>query len=65
MINVLMNLMKKKSKKLFITYSYRYQETLPNELIKVGNKIIKAYKGLFLSLRVMIVCLKSQKRLRS
>lgn len=65
MINVLMNLMKKKSKKLFITYSYRYQERLPNELIKVGNKIIKAYKGLFLSLRVMIVCLKSQKRLRS
>ncbi|XP_024391955.1 disease resistance protein Roq1 [Physcomitrium patens] len=51
------------SMKLFITHSYG-QENLPNELIEVGKKIVRACNGLPLSLKVMGAFLRKNKRLR-
>nr|PNR35972.1 hypothetical protein PHYPA_021822 [Physcomitrium patens] len=52
------------SMRFFITHSYGYQETLPNELVEVGNEIIKSCNGIPLSLKIMDVFLSSQKRLK-
>ncbi|XP_073396919.1 uncharacterized protein [Physcomitrium patens] len=51
------------SMKLFNTHSCG-QENLPNELVEVGEKIVKACHGLPLSLKVMGAFLRENKRLR-
>ncbi|XP_073396597.1 uncharacterized protein [Physcomitrium patens] len=51
------------SMKLFITHSCG-QENLPNELVEVGEKIVRACHGLPLSLKVMGAFLRENKRLR-
>lgn len=48
----------------FNNYLQRHQEKLDNEFIEVGTKIVKAYNTLALSLKVIGVFLKGQKRLR-
>nr|BAC10975.1 Pp1 [Physcomitrium patens] len=52
-----------KSLKL-LTYSCGHEENLPNELVEVGKKIIKACNGLLLSLKVIDAFLRKKKRLR-
>nr|XP_024399865.1 TMV resistance protein N-like [Physcomitrium patens] len=51
------------SMKLFITH-FCGQENLPNELVEVGEKIVRACNGLPLSLKVMGAFLRENKRLR-
>lgn len=49
------------SLRLFITYSCRYRDKLPHELAEVGKKIVKAYNGLSLSLKVIDAFLRRKK----
>uniref|UniRef100_A0A7I4EY75 NB-ARC domain-containing protein n=2 Tax=Physcomitrium patens TaxID=3218 RepID=A0A7I4EY75_PHYPA len=49
--------------KLFIIHSCS-QENLPNKLIEVDKNIIRLYNGLLLSLKVIKVFLKKNKKLR-
>lgn len=51
------------SMKLFIIHSCS-QENLPNKLIEVDKNIIRLYNGLLLSLKVIKVFLKKNKKLR-
>nr|PNR42079.1 hypothetical protein PHYPA_016908 [Physcomitrium patens] len=50
--------------RLFITHSCGHEGKLPNELVEVGKKIVKACNGLPLSLKVMGAYLRDKKRLR-
>uniref|UniRef100_A0A7I4D0P7 NB-ARC domain-containing protein n=1 Tax=Physcomitrium patens TaxID=3218 RepID=A0A7I4D0P7_PHYPA len=52
-----------KNMKLFITHYYG-QEDFPNKLIDVGKNILRPCNGLLLSLKVIRVFLRENKRLR-